>query len=273
MVSVQMGAAFAKQLFPLVGAQGATTLRVGLAALILLAVLRPWRRPVARNNWPVLVAYGVSLGLMNACFYAALARIPLGIAVALEFAGPLSVAVLTSRRFTDFLWIGLAAAGLAVLSPLGPQAHPLDPIGVALALGAGLFWGLYIIFGQKAGLAHGSQATAIGMSIAALVVLPLGVAQAGAALLSPAAFPVGVVVALLSSVAPYSLEMFAMPRIPVRVFGVLMSIEPAIAALMGWLLLHEALSTRQGLAIAAIMAASLGVALTIRAEHPAAPQS
>lgn len=170
MVSVQVGAAFAKRLFPLVGAQGATALRVTLAALILLAVLRPWRKPLDRKAWPVLAAYGLSLGLMNACFYAALSTIPLGIAVALEFAGPLAVAVLASRHGTDFLWIALAVLGLAALLPLGHQSQSLDPLGIALALGAGFFWALYIVFGQKAGTAHGSQATAIGMAIAALVV-------------------------------------------------------------------------------------------------------
>ena len=233
-VSVQMGAALAKSLFPVVGAQGAVALRVGLGALILIAVLRPWRRPPPRRAWIVLAGYGASLGLMNLLFYAALQTIPLGVAV-----------------------------GLALL-PLWRQAHPLDPVGVALALGAGLCWGLYIVLGQKAGAAHGAQATAVGMVFAALVAVPFGAVHAGAGLLSPVVLLPGVAVAILSSVLPYSLEMFALSRIPVRVFGTLMSVEPAIAAAVGWVLLHETLTLRQGAAIAAIMLASVGVTLGMR---------
>jgi inner membrane transporter RhtA len=271
MVSVQIGASFAKQLFPAVGAQGATALRVSLAALILTLLLRPWRRPIPPRAWIVLGGYGVSLGLMNLLFYSALQTIPLGIAVALEFTGPLGVAVLSSRRRIDFLWIGLAVLGLLALLPLSRQAHPLDPVGIGLALAAGLCWGLYIVFGQKAGSAHGSQATAIGMIIAAIVVVPVGVAQTGAALFAPQVVEAAIGVAILSSVLPYSLEMFAMSRIPVRVFGVLMSVEPAIAALMGLLLLHETLNLRQCLAIVAIMAASLGTTVTMGGDVEARP--
>jgi len=265
MISVQIGASFAKSLFPVVGAQGATTLRVTIAAAILVVALRPWRSRVDRAAWPVLLGYGVSLGVMNLLFYSCLQTIPLGVAVALEFTGPLGVAVLSSRRWIDFLWIGLAVAGLLTLLPLWKQPHPLDPVGIALALGAGLCWALYIVFGQKAGTAHGSQSTAIGMVIAAMVVIPVGVMHAGAGLLSPAIFLSAVGVAILSSVLPYSFEMFALTRMPVRVFGTLMSLEPAVAALMGWLILHEALSLHQGLAIAAIMLASLGTTLTMGA--------
>ena len=267
MVSVQMGASFAKGLFPAVGAQGATALRVGVGAVILTLVLRPWRSWPSRGAWPVLAAYGVSLGLMNLVFYAALQTIPLGVAVALEFAGPLGVAVLSSRRAIDFLWIALAVAGLLVLLPLWKQAHPLNPVGIALALGAGVFWGLYIVFGQKAGTAHGAQATAIGMGFAALVAVPLGVIEVGPGLLTPPVLLAGTSVAILSSVLPYTLEMFALTRIPVRVFGTLMSLEPAVASLMGWLLLHEALSPRQAAAIGAIMLASVGVTLSMGSER------
>lgn len=271
MVSVQIGASFAKGLFPAVGAQGATALRVSIAALILLAVLRPWRGRAGRGGWAVLAAYGVSLGLMNLLFYSALQTIPLGVTVALEFTGPLAVAVLSSRRWIDFLWIGLAVTGLAVLLPLGVQIHPLDPFGITAALGAGFFWALYIVFGQKAGAAHGAQATALGTVVAAVVVLPFGIVHAGAALLAPAVIVSAIGVAVLSSVLPYTCEMYALTRMPARVFGVLMSLEPALAALMGWLILHEALSGRQGLAIAAIMVASLGTTLTMGGGKGAPP--
>lgn len=269
MLSVQVGASLAKSLFPAVGAQGATALRVTLAALILAAVLRPWRVR-ASEGWKALAAYGLSLGLMNLLFYAALQRIPLGVAVAVEFAGPLGVAVAGSRRRLDFAWIGLAAVGLLALAPLQGQSHPLDPLGLALALAAGGAWAGYIVSGRRAGQAHGAQATALGMAIAALIVLPFGVAQAGAGLLAPAVLPTALGVAVLSSVLPYTLEMFALTRIPTRVFGTLMSLEPAVAAVAGALILHEALSLRQTLAIATIMAASLGAALTLRAAATAA---
>jgi len=270
MVSVQIGASFAKALFPAVGAQGATALRVTLAALILVLTLRPWRKPPPRKTWLVLGGYGLALGVMNLSFYTSLQTIPLGVAVALEFTGPLAVAVLSSRRWIDFLWIALAVAGLAILLPIWRQAHPVNPLGVGFALGAGVCWALYIVFGNRAGAAHGPGSTAIGMVIAALVVLPVGVAQAGTALLSPALLPVALGVALLSSVLPYSFEMFALTRIPIRVFGTLMSAEPAIAAGMGWLILHEHLTAPQWAAIGAIMAASLGATLTMgRAATPA----
>lgn len=269
MVSVQFGASLVKSLFPVVGAQGATALRVTIAAMILVAVLRPWRKAPARGSWGPLIGYGASLGLMNLTFYAALARIPLGLAVAIEFTGPLTVAVLASRRAIDFLWIVLAVAGLIVLLPVGDPRHGLDPVGALLALAAGGFWGLYIVVGRKAGEAHGAQATAIGMVIAAMVVAPAGVLQAGASLLDPHALLIGAGVAVLSSVLPYTCEMYALTRIPTRVFGVLMSLEPALAAAAGWLVLHERLTPLQLGAIAAIMTASLGTTLSLRRARPA----
>lgn len=264
-LSVQSGASLAKGLFPILGAQGTAALRVGFAALILGAVVRPWRNPPQARAWPVLAAYGAALGLMNLVFYAALQRIPLGVAVAVEFTGPLGLAVLSSRRWIDFLWIALAAAGLLTLLPLWRQPHPLDPAGVVLALAAGVCWAAYIVFGRAAGTAHGPQATSLGMLVAALVVVPFGLVHPSAAMLEPRVLATGLGVAVLSSVLPYSLEMFALTRIPVRVFGVLMSLEPAGAALMAWIILREALSLRQVLAILAIMAASLGVTLTLSA--------
>jgi inner membrane transporter RhtA len=264
MFSFQIGAALAKQLFPIVGASGATALRLGLGSLILLVAWRPWRvRPSAREARTILI-YGLAMGWMNLFFYLSLNRIPLGIAVALEFTGPLAVAISTSRRAVDFAWIVLAALGLIALLPLGLESKPLDPAGIGYALAAGLCWALYIVFGQKAGNAHGGQTTALGTLVAAVVIVPMGVGQAGATLLSPALLPAACTVAFLSSALPYSLEMYALTRLPTRTFGVLMSGDPALAALSGLAFLHETLSITQWAAIASIMFASAGSAATAR---------
>lgn len=263
MVSIQSGAALAKHLFPAVGASGATALRLALATLMLVAVFRPWRMRVERHQWPALLAYGVSLGLMNLMFYKALETVPLGIAIALEFTGPLAVALFGSRHLRDVVWVALAVLGLVLLVPKqGTQA--LDPVGVAYALGAGACWALYIVFGQKAGSDHGPQTVALGSCIAAAVAVPFGVVHAGTALLSPALLPIAFGVALLSTALPYSLEMVALTKLPTRTFGMLMSLEPAIGALCGLLFLHERLSVLQWLAIAAIIVASGGAAMTSR---------
>ncbi len=264
MVSIQMGAALAKHLFPLVGASGTTALRLAFAAILLLAVWRPWHlRPSAREV-RTLVSYGVSMGLMNFCFYLSLSRIPLGIAVALEFTGPLALSMATSRRVLDFVWIGLAALGLIVLLPWRPATVALDAVGVGFALASGLFWAIYIVFGQKAGHAHGGQTAALGTTIAALVIAPFGIASGGMKLLSLDVLPVALGLALLASALPYSLEMYALMRIPTRTFGVLMSLEPALAALSGLIFLGESLHVIQWSAVACIMAASAGSALTSR---------
>lgn len=269
MIATPLGASLAKQLFPVVGAAGSTALRLTFAALILAVVWRPWRvRPTRREARSILI-YGLAMGWMNLFFYSSLNRIPLGIAMALEFTGPLAVAMATSRRAVDFIWIVLAALGLAAILPLGHDAKPLDPVGIAFALGAGLCWALYIVFGQKAGNAHGGQTTALGTVIAALVIVPIGVGQAGLALFSPAVLPVACAVALLSSALPYSLEMFALTRMPARTFGVLMSAEPALGALSGIVFLGESLTPIQWTAIACIIGASAGSAATSRP----APQS
>jgi inner membrane transporter RhtA len=260
MVSVQCGAALVKGLFPAVGVAGATALRLTLASLMLLIVWRPWRlRPTAREMRSIVI-YGAAMGVMNFLFYSSLRRIPLGIAVALEFTGPLAVAIATSRRAVDFLWIVLAAAGIAALLPIGIQVRALPPAGIAFALGAGVCWALYIIFGQKAGAAHGGATAALGTLVGAAIIAPIGVAQAGAALLSPAILPAACGVALLSSALPYSLEMYALTRLPTRTFGVLMSAEPALGALSGLCFLGERLTAIQWAAIASIMMASGGSA-------------
>jgi inner membrane transporter RhtA len=265
MVSFQIGAAFAKQLIPVLGAPGTTALRLGLSALLLVAVQRPWRSLPSSAAWPWILVYGLSLGAMNAVFYVALGRIPLGIAVAIEFVGPLGVAVWASRRRIDYLWVALAAVGLALLLPIRSGAAALDPLGVACALLAGAGWALYIVFGQKAGRAHGPTAATWGLMVAAMLTVPLGVADAGARLVDPAILPFGVAVAIFSSALPYSLEMVALRRLSTKAFGTLMSFEPAIAAVAGVVLLHERLTALQWLAIAAIVVASVGA---VKGERP-----
>jgi inner membrane transporter RhtA len=268
MFCFQLGAVIAKGLFPAVGAAGTTALRMGLASLILLAVWRPWRMRLRPPELRVIVYYGLALGCMNFFFYLSLSTIPLGIAVALEFAGPLALAMAASRRAIDFLWILMAGLGLLALLPLGFGSQTLDPTGVACALAAGVFWALYIYYGRKAGAAHGGQTTALGMVVGAIVIVPIGAMQAGAQLLSPAILPAALGVALLSSALPYSLEMLAMPRLPTRTVGVLMSLDPALGALSGLCFLGERLSWIQWAAIFSIMAASMGSAATSRTDTP-----
>jgi inner membrane transporter RhtA len=264
MASFQIGAAVAKQLFPVVGAYGATALRLGIGCLILLAIWRPWRRRPSARDARTLVIYGLAMGCMNLCFYLSLSRIPLGIAVAIEFTGPLAVAVATSRRMIDFAWIALAAIGLIELSPLALQSNPVDVKGIGFALLAGVFWALYIVFGQKAGAAHGAQSTALGMVVAAMAIVPIGIVHTGAALFSPMILPAACAVAVLSCALPYSLEMYALTRLPARTFGVLMSGDPALGALSGFILLGEKLSVMQWSSIGCIILASAGSAATTR---------
>jgi len=268
MASIQLGAALVKGLFPLIGAPGATALRLALASCMLLAVWRPWRmRPTAREVRSIVI-YGLAMGWMNLFFYLSLNRIPLGIAVALEFTGPLAVAMAASHRPVDFLWIALAAAGLLALLPLGLESRPLAPAGIGFALAAGFCWALYILFGQKAGAAHGGGTAALGTLVGAAAIVPIGIAHAGAALFSPALLPVACAVALLSSALPYSLEMYALARLPTRTFGVLMSLSPALGALSGLCFLAERLTEIQWAAIASIMVASGGSAATSRPPPP-----
>ena len=262
MASVQFGASMAKGIFPLLGPSGATTWRLTIAALILTIVWRPWKLRPTGEQWKGILRYGMALGLMNLFFYWAIARIPLGVAVALEFTGPLGVALWSSRRQQDLLWAGFAAFGLLLLFPWGPTST-LDGIGVAFALAAGGCWALYIIFGQSLGKSfHGGRGVALGMGVAALVVLPVGVMQNGSELWQPSVLWQAALVGIFSSAIPYSLEMIALKRIPPATFGILMSLEPALAALMGWLFLQEKLSSWEMVAIGLIIVASLGSTLT-----------
>jgi inner membrane transporter RhtA len=262
MVSFTTGASFAKSLFPIVGAEGATALRLSISAVMMVLVMRTWRVRFTARNWPGVVLYGAAMGCMNMLFYLALKTIPLGIAIALEFTGPLAVALLSSRRRADFLWIALAATGLLLLLRLGGTSATLDPRGTLYALGAGLFWAAYIVAGKRAGTEHGHQAPALGMVVGALIALPIGIAHAGAALLSPPVLAGGAIIALLSSALPYSLEMVALTRLPAQTYGTLVSAEPAVGALMAMLLIGEALLPVQWFAIGLIVLASIGTTIT-----------
>ncbi len=263
-VSVQYGATLAKGVFPAVGAEGVTALRLVAGALILAIVTRPWRAKPDRRVAPALIGYGVTLAVMNLMFYLALRSIPLGIAVSLEFSGPLLLATLSSRRRIDFLWIGLAAASIALLSPPLRTQHPLDPQGIALALGAGACWALYIVFGRKAGGALGHRAVGLGMALAALLALPIGLVHAGAALLQPSILLSALAVGAFSSALPFSLEMVALTRMPARTYATLTSLEPAFGALMGLVFLRETLSILQWAGMALVVIAALGSAMTMR---------
>lgn len=263
MVTIQSGASVAKQLFPVIGPAGTTALRVGFSALMLWLVFRPWRHLPKGRNWRAVIVYGVCLGGMNLLFYLAIARIPLGIGVALEFTGPLAVALFSSRRRLDLLWVALALGGILLLLPDMRSVDALDPVGVMLALAAGACWAGYILFGQRAGtLASGGITVALGMTVAAAFLVPIGVISAGSALLSWQVIPLAIAVAALSSALPYSLEMVALKNLPAQSFSVLMSLEPAIAALAGFLLLSELLSLTQWLAILLVIGASLGSTLS-----------
>ena len=260
-----VGTSWAKQaLFPVVGAQGTTAVRVGLSALLMLMLWRPWRWRLSRADAQAVVLYGAALGAMNLMFYLSLQTLPFGLAVAIEFAGPLAVAIWSSRRAVDFVWVALAIVGLALLLPLGLNGSTLDPLGVLYAVGAAVFWALYIVFGKRAGHLHAGQSVSLGLLVAALVVVPVGVAHAGAALLSPSVLLVGVAVAAISSALPISLEMMALKRLPKEAFGIMISMEPAVAALLALALLGERLDTVQWLAIGCIVAASMGSAATAR---------
>jgi inner membrane transporter RhtA len=282
MLSFQAGASIAKQLIPAVGAPGTTALRLGLSAVLVAVLQRPWRHVPSRAAWPVVLAYGLALGTMNFVFYLAIRTIPLGIAVALEFTGPLAVAVVHSRRRLDYVWIALAVIGLVLLlQPIaldgpaeaghyvganqgGADAGHLDPAGVLFALAAGVCWAAYIVFGQRAARAHGAGASAWGMLIAACAIVPIGARDAGRALLSPAVLPLGAGVAVLSSALPYTLEMIALRDLSARTYGILMSVEPALAALVGLVVLGETLTASQWLAIAAVVVASIGTVATVQ---------
>jgi inner membrane transporter RhtA len=257
--SVQFGGAFAKTIFDEIGPGGTVFLRVFFAALILGALWRPTLSGRSAADWRLIAGYGFALVAMNLSFYEALDRIPLGIAVTFEFVGPLGVAIAGSRRALDLLWVALAAAGILLLSDFGTA--DLDGLGVALALLAGGFWAAYILLAARVGRRYpGGQGLALGMAVGVLMVAPVGLADAGGDLLDAEVLAIGFAVAILSSAIPYTLELEALRRMPQGVFGVLMSLEPAAAALAGFIVLGEDLAAREVVAIALVVAASAGAA-------------
>ncbi len=272
MLSIQLGASFAKELFPVVGPVALSGFRLTFAALILLVIWRPWRQVLPLASYKKIALYGAALGLMNLTFYLALERIPLGLVVALEFTGPLAISLIKSRKAVDFLWVLLAAVGIYLILPLIASSNPLDPVGIALALAAGFFWAFYILFGQAAGTCAGTgTVTSLGMFFAAVVVLPFVFFWRSTGEISVSVLPVAFLVAILSSALPYSIEMIALKQIPLKTFGILMSLEPATAALMGYFNLKEVLTTTQIIAIACIILASLGTTLSISQKNNSQP--
>ena len=262
-VSPQVGAVIAVSLFDELGPGGAAFLRLAFAALVLWVI---WR-PRLTGDLRLAGAFGVALGLMNWSFYEAIARIPLGVAVTIEFAGPLLVAVIGSRRPLDGLWILLAAAGIVVL--VDPGGGSMDPVGVAFALAAAACWMAYIYLSKRTGASFpGGSGLAIAMAVGALIVLPAGVFQVGPVFAQPDLLVSIVIVALASSVLPYSLELVALRRLPEAVFGVLMSLDPAVAALAGFLVLHQDLGLREVVAIGMVVVASAGA--TVLSHQPIA---
>ncbi|MFD6935916.1 DMT family transporter [Streptomyces goshikiensis] len=259
-ISVQFGAALAVMVMPRVGAAGVVTLRLAAAAVVLLLICRPKVRGYSRSDWTTVVWFGVTMAGMNGLFYQAIDRIPLGPAVTLEVLGPLALSVAVSRRLVNMLWAGLALAGVVLLSTHGGGGFGgLDPLGAALALGAGGMWAAYIVFSARTGRRFPqADGLALAMAVAALLSLPLGVLEAGSDLLLPGTLALGVGVAVLSSVLPYTLELLALRRLPAPTFAILMSLEPAIAAAAGFLVLHQAMSGLDALAIALVIAASMG---------------
>ncbi|WP_293795847.1 threonine/homoserine exporter RhtA [uncultured Pantoea sp.] len=264
MLSLQGGASLAKSLFSTVGAPGITALRLGLGTLILCIIFKPWRLRFTREQRKPLLMYGLALGCMNYLFYLAIRTVPLGVAVGLEFLGPLTLALIGARRPLDFLWVLLAVVGLWFLLPIGEGMSHIDPLGALLAVGAGACWAVYILAGQRAGAEHGPATVAMGSLIASVIFVPLGLAFAAPGIWHWEVLPLALLIALLSSAIPYSLEMMALTRLPARIFGTLMSLEPAMAALSGMLFLGELLTLKQWMALLAIIIASAGSTLTMK---------
>lgn len=262
-VSVQCGAAIAKTLFPAIGAAGTASMRIGISAILLLIAYRPNLRAITPKQWRIVAPYGLSLGAMNLVFYLAIERIPIGLAVTLEFIGPLLLAIIGSRRLIDYCWVLLAAAGIVLIAPW--TNNNVDTLGVLFALLAGGFWAAYIILGGKISqIMNGGQAVSTGMLFAAILILPFGFYENGLANLTPKFFGMGVALALLSSAIPFTLEMKALRQLPPRTFSILMSLEPAAASIFAFIFLQEHLSFYEILAVICVIIASAGSTLTAK---------
>lgn len=270
MACFQLGAALAKQLFVEIGPIGAASLRLAIGAAVLIAVTRPWR------GWPrdvpkiALLGLGATIAGAILFYYLAIDRLPLGIAMPIQFLGPLVLATLMSRSIADLLWVVLAGIGIWCLLGSGGETGRIDPLGIVFALGAALSWAGYILFGKAAGQALGSSAAPVSLGIAALILLPMGIADAGASLLRPAILPLAALVAVVSATVPFWLELYAMPRLPTRTFSVLMSLEPVFAVLAGLVFLGEHLGAVQLLGVALVIGSSIGSVMTV-GEKTAAP--
>ena len=266
--SVQVGSAVARTVFDVTGPAGITLLRLLLSGLLLTAVVRPAVRSWSRAQWGAAALFGLTMGSMNLVFYLAIQEVPLGVAVTVEFIGPLTVALVQTRRAVDLLWVLLAGLGVALLGLKGDTSVPLS--GLALALLAGMFWAGYILASARVGrVLPGIDGLAIALLVAAALALPFGAAGAVRAVQDGHALAIGFAVALLSSVIPYGLELTALRTIPTRVFGVLMSLEPAAAALAGLVVLGQHLTSRQLVALVLVSLASVGVTLGSRGDRPA----
>ncbi|PNH89063.1 EamA family transporter [Vibrio diazotrophicus] len=259
LLSLQVGAAFAKTIFPLVGPEGVAALRIGITALILGLMIRPWTLKIERSSWPNVLMYGSMIGLMNILIYRAFHHIPVGIAISIEVLGPLGVSLLSTKRKSDIVWIGFALFGVMLL-PYGHSSFSLDEIGVLYAVLAAVSWGIYISYASK--IAHlGARGVSIGMGVAAFLGVPIGVAQVGLELFKPEVLALGLAVAILSSTLPFLLDVYALKNLPKSIFGVLMSASPAVSAIAGWFILEEQLSSVQWTGIFAISIACIGASL------------
>ena len=260
-ISVQSGAAIAKTLFPAIGAAGTASLRIGISAIILLAVYRPNLLKITPNQWKIVIPYGLSLGAMNLIFYLAIERIPIGLAVTLEFIGPLVVAVIGSKRLIDYLWVLLAAIGIVLIAPWSNNG--IDLLGVLFALLAGALWAAYIVLGTKVSkIMKGGDAVATGMLFASILIVPFGILENGLTNLTPTFLYVGIALALLSSAIPFTLEMKALAQLPARTFSILMSLEPAAASIFAFIFLQEYLTFNEILAVVFVVIASVGSTIT-----------
>lgn len=266
MLSIAIGASTAKGIFPLLGPAGTAFVRVGVAAIVLLALWRPWRATLSRLQAVPIVTYGIILGILNLTFYEAMARLPIGIAIAIEFLGPLSIAFYMSRGRLDILWASLALIGVALLLPLTSLQRSIDPVGIGFALMSAAAWGCYIVVGKKAGTSmHPGYATAIGTTVGFLSIAPFGALTAWQTEWTSSLIFTAIAIGVLSSAIPFSLEMVALKHLDSKTFGILLSLEPALGALAAFLMLSEKISIIQCLAIGCVVTASIGSTATSRA--------